>query len=180
VTIPLVIGAFFLSEVVTPAAEIKSSEASLYLLGKSDGSRLNSGYWFKEAAPDKGTRIINISQLKSNGNVGDVTLYEFNRNQELLAMSQAKEGHFTKGTLVLSEVTQTRIDALAVSALSDPHQPQPPLTHIQSLPTRVLQTSLTPDRLIARILTPERMSLLDLSDYIDYLESNQLQTERQV
>jgi lipopolysaccharide export system permease protein len=34
--------------------------------------------------------------------------------------------------------------------------------------------------LIARILTPERMSLLDLTDYISYLKENQLQTERQV
>jgi lipopolysaccharide export system permease protein len=44
----------------------------------------------------------------------------------------------------------------------------------------VLDTTLTPERLIARILTPERMSLLDLTDYISYLKENQLQTERQV
>src|SRR3546814_20837718 len=37
VTIPLVVGAFFLSEIVTPAAEIKSSEASLSLMGRPDG-----------------------------------------------------------------------------------------------------------------------------------------------
>src|SRR5690606_29703298 len=69
VTIPLVVGAFVLSEVVTPAAEIKSSEASLSLLGRSDGSRLNSGYWFKEADAQGGTRIINISELKPSGGV---------------------------------------------------------------------------------------------------------------
>src|SRR5690606_17692497 len=34
--------------------------------------------------------------------------------------------------------------------------------------------------LIARILTPERMSISVLLDYIDYLSRNHLQTERQI
>src|SRR5699024_923646 len=51
ITIPLVGGAFLLSEVITPTVEIKSSEASLALLGKAGGGRLNSGYWFKEGSP---------------------------------------------------------------------------------------------------------------------------------
>ncbi len=182
VTIPLVVGAFLLSELITPAAEIKSSEAKLTLLGQSDGSRLNSGYWFKEAASESGdgTRIINISQLKASGDVEGVTLYEFHKGQRLAVFSQAEEGHFSNGTLVLQKVTQTQIDASSVSALADAKKPNTPLTHIQTLPSRVLQTTLTPERLLARILTPERMSILDLLDYIGYLESNQLQTDRQV
>src|SRR5690554_3422314 len=69
VTAPLVAGAFLISEVLTPAAEIKSSEASLVLLGRSDGSRLNSGYWFKESTDEGDTRIININRLLSAGGV---------------------------------------------------------------------------------------------------------------
>ncbi|MBF6615336.1 MAG: LPS export ABC transporter permease LptG [Candidimonas sp.] len=180
VTIPLVIGAFVLSEVVTPAAEIKASETSLTLLGEAGGGRLNSGYWFKETAEQGGTRIINIAQLKANGNVGDVTVYEFNTGQELTSLSQAGTGHFADGTLVLQQVVQTHIDARSLSALADAIKPDAPLTRVQSVGERVLQTTLTPERLIARVLTPERMSMLDLVDYIDYLESNQLQTERQV
>lgn len=180
VTIPLVIGAFLLSEVITPAAEIKTSEANLMLLGKSDGSRLNSGYWFKEADAGGGTRIINISQLKSNGGVSEVTLYEFRENLELASFSQARQGHFADGTLVLNDVTRTQIDAGSISALANAKSPEAPLTRIETVPQRILETSLTPERLIARILTPERMSMFDLIDYIDYLHSNNLQTERQV
>ena len=44
----------------------------------------------------------------------------------------------------------------------------------------MLDTSLTPERLIARVLTPERMSISDLIDYIRYLSENNLTTERQV
>ncbi|WP_353153193.1 LPS export ABC transporter permease LptG [Pollutimonas bauzanensis] len=180
VTIPLVFGAFLLSEIITPAAEIKTSEVSLTLLGRSGGSQLNSGYWFKETDSEGESRIINIAQLKANGDVEGVTLYEFHEGQQLAAFSQAKQGHFSKGTLELHDVTQTQIDASSVSALANATKPDEPLTRVQNLPNRVLQTSLTPERLIARVLTPERMSILDLLDYIDYLKSNQLQTDRQV
>ncbi|MCC2597063.1 LPS export ABC transporter permease LptG [Pusillimonas sp. MFBS29] len=179
-TIPLVFCAFLLSEIITPAAEIKSSEASLTLLGKAGGGRLNSGYWFKESDGDDGTRIINIAQLKSGGNVADVTLYEFKNGQELATYSVASRGHFSEGSLILSEVQQTSIEVNSISTLADAVQPHEPLTHLETLPERTITTSLTPERLIARILTPERMSIRVLVDYIDYLESNHLQTERQV
>ncbi|HWK61688.1 MAG TPA: LPS export ABC transporter permease LptG [Eoetvoesiella sp.] len=180
VTIPWVLGAFLLSEVVTPAAEIKSSEVSLSLLGRAGGGRLNSGYWFKEASGNQGTRIINIGELQGNGGVANVTLYEFNKDQALSTLSQAKTGYFDNGSLVLKNVTQTQIDDNAVTALANAKVPPTPITHIATLPTLSLPTTLTPERLIARVLTPERMSISVLLDYIKYLKNNQLQTERQV
>lgn len=180
ITIPLVLGAFVISEIVTPVAEIKSSEASLVLLGRSDGSRLNSGYWFKESDAGLGTRIINISRLLSGGGVAGVTLYEFDADHQLQAFSQAQEGHFQNGKLLLSNITQTRIDENAISALTDVTAPAAALTHVSNLDTRTLDTTLTPERLIARVLTPERMSVLTLLDYIGYLKNNNLQTDRQV
>jgi len=180
ITIPLVAGAFFLSEIVTPAAEIKSSEANLVLLGRTDSGRLSSGYWFKETTPDGGTRIINISQLKASGGVADITLYEFRKGQELSTLSQAKEGRFTQGKLILNDITETRIEASSVTALANAQTPAAPILQIRSIPTVSLETTLSPERLIARVLTPERMSILDLLDYISYLKANHLQTERQV
>ena len=168
VTIPLVVMAFLISEVLTPAAEIKSSEASLVLLGKSDGSRLNSGYWFKETS------------LLSGGGVEGVTLYELDADQELLAFSQAKEGRFDNGELILRDVTRLGIDEHAVQALADTAVPAAALTHLDTLETRALDTSLTAERLMARVLTPERMSVITLLDYIGYLKNNNLQTDRQV
>lgn len=180
VTIPLVLFAFLISEVLTPAAEIKSSEASLVLLGRSDGSRLNSGYWFKESSTDNGTRIININRLLSGGGVEGVTLYELDANQELQRFSQAKEGRFDSGELILRDVTQLTIDEHAVQALADTAAPAAALTHQDTLATRTLDTSLTAERLMARVLTPERMSVITLLDYIGYLKNNNLQTDRQV
>lgn len=179
VTVPWVVGAFVLSEVITPAAELKGSDVSLRLLGRAEGGRMSSGYWFKEADTEGGTRVINISQLSAEGSVSGITLYEFRVGQELTSMSQAETGRFANGSLRLVNVTRTLIDTSA-SALADAQKPSEPTTRIEHMPERVLQTTLTPERLIARVLTPERMSILDLSDYIRYLADNNLQTERQV
>src|SRR5690625_4816060 len=169
VTLPRVAGAFVISEVLTPAAEIKSSEASLVLLGRSDGSRLSSGYWFKESHQDGGTRIINISRLLSGGGVEGVTLYELNEEQELQVVSQAREGRFDNQELILQDVTQLTIDPRAVQALADTTVPAASLTQLDTLDSRTLDTTLTAERLIARVLTPERMSIVTLLDYIGYL-----------
>src|SRR5690606_29489858 len=180
VTIPWVVGAFILSEFITPAAELKASDVSLRLLGRAEGGRMASGYWFKEQDADGGTRIINISQLSADGSVSEITLYEFRPGQELSTMSQAAKGQFAGGKLHLTEVTQTVVDETSVAALADAQPPKAPVVRLESLPERVLDTSLTPERLITRVLTPERMSISDLIDYIRYLSENNLTTERQV
>ena len=180
ITIPWVIGAFILSEVITPAAEMKSSEASLELLGRAGGGRLYSGYWFKEEAPEDGTRVINITELKPNGGVAGITLYEFRAGQELASFSQAVDGFLKDGMLVMNQVTETTVNASAVDALADAKVPDLPITQVKKLKQRSLSTTLTPERLIARILTPERMSISVLNDYIAYQEANNLQTGREV
>ncbi len=179
ITIPLVLGAFVLSEFITPAAELRGSESRLALLGRTDGGRLSSGYWFKEADDQGGTRIINIGQLTGKGRVDDVVLYEFAADDTLRATVQAANGQFEQGQLVLRNLTETRIHPQSAAALADARIPAAPINELIHLDERSVPTSLTPERLIARILTPERMAISDLLDYIRYLKNNQLQTDRQ-
>ena len=180
ITIPLMVGATLLSEFVTPAAEIKSGEADLTFRGKAGGGRLNSGYWFKEPTRDGGTRIINIRSLLANGEVEGVTLYELKPDLELASLSTAATGRFSDGDLVMTDVVQTRLDERAAQALATARQPSAPPAEVINLPTLRLDTTLNGERLLARVLTPERMSAATLIDYIDYLHHNQLQADRQV
>ncbi|ANN80709.1 LPS export ABC transporter permease LptG [Bordetella flabilis] len=180
VTIPLMIGATILSEWVTPAAEIKSSEANLMFRGSAGGNRLNSGYWFKEPTRDGGTRTINIMTLKADGEVEGITLYEFRKDLELTALSKAERGRFADGKLIMDNVVENRILAEATESLDNAQPPKGAVTEVVKLPRRELTTTLTPGRLLARVLTPERMSLTTLLDYIDYLKHNNLQADRQI
>jgi lipopolysaccharide export system permease protein len=82
--------------------------------------------------------------------------------------------------MVLSGVTDTIVPEGAVGALADGQRPTQALITVREEPLRMMQTSLTPGRIAAKIATPERMSLLALWDYIGYLQSNQLDADRQI
>ncbi|SAI72723.1 permease [Bordetella ansorpii] len=180
ITVPVMVGALLLSEFVTPEAEIRTGEANLMLRGKAGGGRLSSGYWFKEPTREGGTRIINIQKLMASGQVGDVMLYEFKKDLELTATWQAASGTLGNGSLTLTDVVQTRLDPKAPEALANARPPEQPPAQVTRLPELTLDTTLSPERLLARVLTPERMSIVTLLDYIDYLHNNQLQADRQI
>ncbi len=178
--IPVILLALVLSEFLTPAAEIRYSEANLVMRGKVEGGRLVSGYWFKEPTADGGSRILNIAKLLGTGEVADLSIYELNSQGDLQRLSRAKRGVFENDRLTLMDVTDNRVRADAMSALSEAVRSDTPVMSIVTEKSRVIDTTLTPARLVARIATPEKMSLLTLIDYIGYLQSNQLDATRQI
>lgn len=180
IALPVIALAIVLSEFVTPAAEIKYSEANMVLRGKVEGGRLVSGYWFKEPMENGGSRVINVGKLLSSGEVADLFIYEIDETLALSRQTQAKRGLFEGDKLVLFDVTDTLIPSGATDALADRKRPTAPLVKLTSEPQRTLKTSLTPGRVAAKIATPERMSLMALWDYIGYLQSNQLDADRQI
>jgi lipopolysaccharide export system permease protein len=180
VSLPIIFGALILSEFLTPMAEIKSSETNLLMRGKVEGGRLASGYWFKEPTPNGGTRIINVGNLLALGNVSNLRVYEFPDGLTLSLVAQSETGRFVDGKLVMQKVTENHIAPSIEQTLSDAKVSTTPSVTVTQSAERSFDTSLSADRLVARILTPERMSLLALHDYIDYLNRNQLQADRQI
>jgi lipopolysaccharide export system permease protein len=180
ISIPIVLGATVLSEVITPIAEIKSSEANLLMRGRVEGGRLASGYWFKEPTAEGGTRVINIGSLLASGNAANLRLYEFPDGTSLSLMSSAESARFVDGQLIMQNVIETRISPETKNVLADAKVSERPVVVKETFATRQVETTLTAERLVARILTPERMTLKALHDYIQYLDRNQLQSDRQV
>ena len=180
VSLPIIFGALILSEFLTPMAEIKSSETNLLMRGKVEGGRLASGYWFKEPTPNGGTRIINVGNLLSSGNVANLRVYEFPDGRTLSLVAQSEAGRFVDGKLVMQIVTENHIAPSLEQTLIDAQVSKTPSVTITQSAERSFDTSLTAGRLIARILTPERMSFFALQDYIEYLNRNQLQADRQI
>lgn len=178
--IPIIALAIVLSEYVTPAAEVRYSEANLVLRGKVEGGRLISGYWFREPTQAGGSRILNIGELLSSGEVAKLSIYDIGPDNRLQTFSQADRGDFEGGKLRLTNVRDNAIAPDALMALSDGLPSTEPLMVVSREQTRLLETSLTPARLVARIATPEKMSLLTLWDYISYLQANDLDATRQV
>lgn len=179
ITTPLMVGAFVLSEYITPRAEIQASESSLKLLGRAGGGRLSSGYWFKENNAQSEMRLINIGRLNDKSTVADITIYEFDQKQHLQQFIQAQSGYFADHQLHLQQVQRATLDPNALAALENAPPPSNALSRLDYQDQLAINTVLSAERLLARILTPERMAITDLVDYIDYLDQNQLQTDRQ-
>ena len=178
--VPIIAIAVVLSEYITPAAEIRYSEANLTLRGKVEGGRLASGYWFREPTDQGGSRVLNIGELLSSGEVANLTIYDLGPDNRLQQLSQADRGTFEDGRLRLFNVRDNQIAPDALDALSDGLPPKQPIMVVNRQDTRLLDTTLTPGRVVARIATPEKMSLATLWDYISYLQSNDLDATRQV
>lgn len=178
--IPIIGIAIVLSEYITPAAEVRYSEANLVLRGKVEGGRLISGYWFKEPKEEGGSRVLNAGQLLSTGEVGNLTIYEIGPDNRLQTLTQAQRGVFEGESLRLVNVTDNKITGDAVASLAEGERSLEPMMVVGREDSRLIQTSLTPARLVARIATPEKMSLATLLDYIGYLQNNNLDATRQL
>ena len=180
IALPVVVLAILLSEVITPSAEMRYSEANLLLRGRVEGGRLTSGYWFKEPTVNGGTRIINVGKLLSSGEVADLKVYEFPDNTRMSSMWASPSAVFVGNKLILKDVTENRFADNAAQGLVDGEPADSPMMVVARETQVEIDTTLTPARLVSRILTPERMSWLMLNDYIEYLERNQLEADRQI
>lgn len=179
IAVPVIVLALLLSEYITPMADAQYSEANLTLRGRVEGGRLVSGYWFKEPTSNGGERIINIGKLLPSGEVADLLIYDFNNNDNLVTLTSAPVGQLDGTQLILTDMTVNRLPDNAMDALAQGTPLRDPLMTLTDSSEGTLETTLTPARLVARILVPERMSLLSLWDYTRYMKANGLNTERQ-
>lgn len=179
-TIPIMVFALLLSEGVTPYAESKTGQLNLQLLGKSSGARMNSGYWFREPTDNGALRVINISRISSEREVENIRIYNFDAEGKFKELIHAQSGLFQHQELQLTQAKLIRTDFDLETALMDPAAPLTPLSTQTMLDSYTISTSLTQARLLASELQPDRMSIMGLLDYIQYLEDNHLQSNRQV
>lgn len=179
-TIPIMIFALILSEGITPYAEAKTGQLNLTLLEKSSGARMNSGYWFREPAENDELKVINIAKISADSAVHNIRIYHFDANGKFKALIHANQGSFENKKLHLTDAKLISSEFDLDAALSDLEAPLEPLSTHTVLDSYTLETGLTQERLLASELQPDRMSMVDLLDYIQYLDENHLQSNRQV
>ncbi|WP_028884660.1 LPS export ABC transporter permease LptG [Taylorella asinigenitalis] len=180
ITVPIVIFATLLSEVITPWADQRVSAINMAVLGKKS-NQLDSGYWFREPSSKDTYRVINLQNLIDNKTVEGIKVYEYsivdNQFKRLLI---AEKGELANKELKLFKVIQTDSLINMDKVLNTEHDPVIKGSNSQKMDMVSLPTSLTESRLLATELKPDRMSTLKLLDYLDYLEENNLEKNRHV
>ncbi|HDR9196246.1 LPS export ABC transporter permease LptG [Burkholderia vietnamiensis] len=183
--VPLVIITYLIGEFVGPYADQLSERVRLQALGASVSSNFQSGVWVKDtlAARENGeqvTRFVNVGSLSPDSTISNVRVYEFDSKFQLQNVRIAQTGRYEPpGHWLLKGVTETELMPIKPIA-GQPADALNPVYRSQqvSLPEYRLRSDLTPQILSVLLVSPERMSLINLFRYIQHLRENQQDTQR--
>lgn len=183
--VPLVIITYLIGEFVGPYADQLSERVRLQALGASVSSNFQSGVWVKDtlAARENGeqvTRFVNVGSLSPDSTISNVRIYEFDSKFQLQNVRIAQTGRYEPpGHWLLKGVTETELTPIKPVG-GEPADALNPVYRSQqvTLPEYRLRSDLTPQILSVLLVSPERMSLINLFRYIQHLRENQQDTQR--
>lgn len=187
--IPLAITTFIFGEFIGPAAEQYAQKIKLEAIGATVSAGFRSGVWVKDRDRDNSpggageiTRFVNVQGLRPDQSINDITIYEFDKDYRLRLIRVAKEGRYQGGqSWQLNDVNETRFIELRDNGQPDAKRDAlaPDFRADQvRFPNMVMHSELTPQILSVLLVTPERMSTLDLFRYIRHLRDNKQDTQR--
>ncbi|MCY1525902.1 Lipopolysaccharide export system permease protein LptG [compost metagenome] len=153
-------------------------------------SGFRSGVWVKDRDQDPAgggeiTRFVNVAGLRPDQTITGITMYEFDPQYRLRVIRVAQEGRYQGAqSWELQGVSETRFTELMPQA--DAAKPAPPRDALApdfraeqlKFPRVAMHSELTPQILSVLLVTPERMSTLDLFRYIRHLRDNKQDTQR--
>lgn len=197
VGILFVLVAFVFGELITPRTAPLAERVRLAAKGSTLSAEFRSGMWTKDSihtdgvkGPVIGTRFFNVRQIRPDGQLVDVRLYEFDPNMRMRALITATGGRYQgNNTWRLTGVSQTLFSNSR--ALPAPGTPRPEGQSLEAsfgqetlavstrkLDTLDLASEITPKILSVSRSDPERMSANELAVYTRHLAENRQETDR--
>jgi lipopolysaccharide export system permease protein len=158
--VPFVLLTFVIGEFVAPISERAAQQLRLTAMSQLVGQEFRSGLWVKD-----GASFINVREVLPDATLRGVRVYAFDEKYRLHSISEAEKGSYVPPDhWQLTNVAQTRFeDERAVVS----HQDELKWT-----------SALNPDILSVLLVVPDRMSLVNLYQYIHHLSDNQQKTQR--
>jgi lipopolysaccharide export system permease protein len=151
---------FVFGEFIAPPAERVAQQLRLTAMSKLVGQEFRSGLWVKD-----GLSFINVREVLPDASLRGVRVYSFDEKYHLRSISEAEKGSFVPpGHWQLTNVVQTQFDGGGAQVLRRADL--------------VWQSALNPDILSVLLVVPERMSVVNLYQYIRHLSENQQKTQR--
>ncbi len=214
--LPIVAMIFFIGEMVAPYADQLSERIKLDALGSAVSSNFRSGVWVKDtlelekqetlSAPTQKPstrrspsstkptsqsimRFVNVGELKPDGSIERVRIYEFDSTFRLINLHLAESGLFAPPDhWQLRNVTSTHLADItdpviktSTSATSKAARDTLAQTYQSKQIKRseyLLRSQITPEILSVLLVAPEQMSIQNLFSYIHHLKENHQDTQR--
>lgn len=183
ISLPLIAITLLMSEWVGPYAESQSDQIRMKALGSGYNSEFKTGVWVKDRLRDEdgsgpirpGVRYVNVGKIEKDNEIKNIRMYEFDDAYRLLSIRSAASGRFDHtGLWILDDVTETRFkETKQVDPLNPVYSAQT-LTH----PLVSLESEVTPQILSVLLVSPEKMSIFSLGQFIRHLQENKQDTQR--
>ena len=188
---------FVFGELIAPRTAPLAEKVKLSARGATVSQEFRSGMWTKDIVRTEGTkgsvtgsRFFNVRQFRTDGQMLDVRLYEFDTNFRMRSLITAARAVFTgNSTWRLEDVTETRfantrelpppgvMPAAGATAQSTFGQETSVVT-TRKLPSMDLVSEITPKIISVSASDPVRMSATELAIYTRHLSENKQETER--
>ena len=127
-----------------------------------------TGAWLKEKQAFH-TYNVNVQALTPEGDMQGVRIFESNNRGFLVSVTKASKAHFIEGAWLLEFVERSEFDANGAALSKVDH------ANLRSLRW---PTEITPEMVSVALLKPDRMSTIDLFQYIQHLEANGQTSQR--
>jgi lipopolysaccharide export system permease protein len=176
--IVFVVITFLFGEFIAPATSSMAEKLKLQAQGSAISQEFRSGLWTKDIIREHGltgnpigSRFINVRQVRPDGQLQGVKLYEFDRDFRLTAMVTAAHADYQgRNIWRLADVAETSFSGDMANAQS--------VVDLHRFGSKELVSEITPDILSVLFADPDRMSALDLAAYIRHLAENNQSTGR--
>jgi lipopolysaccharide export system permease protein len=155
-----VVLSFVFGEFVVPPAERAAQQLRLTVQSHMVVKEFRSGLWVKD-----GFSFINVRDVQPDTSLLGVRVYAFDESYRLQSISSAEKGRYVPpGHWQLTNVAQTVFEGERA--------------HVLHHDEMEWASALNPDILSVLLVVPERMSIITLYEYVQYLKDNRQKTQR--
>ena len=123
----------------------------------------HTGAWIKESINGH-DRIVNVQELTPEGQMRNVRIFDFDAQGFLTQLRKAESASFAEHSWQLNNVNSNLLgmgDGLPQSRVTRNH-----------MPSEIIETGIAPTMVAAALLKPDRMSTIELYQYIRHLKQN--------
>ena len=155
----LIVIVIFIGEVIAPPAQQYAIHSRLKALESKISLNTDYGLWARD-----GETYIHVRRVENDGRLMDISLYRFNKDLKMESVMLAEKGVYDGNQWILDKVKRSTISESGVI--------------VKEIPTIKWNSLLAPDLVNVVSVKPETLSSFKLYSYIDYLETNGLESSQ--
>jgi lipopolysaccharide export system permease protein len=185
VGVALVAATYLMGEIVAPPLERLARQVRIQATGAGIATEFRSGAWARDIVKDDAGnvqrfRFVNVRVVRPDTTTALWRIFDFDAEYRLRSIATAESGTYiaptadTGGAWLLKDVVETRIPAV----VRDDDTPSAEGTQILREPQRRWESELSPEIFGVLLVSPERMSVVALAQYVRHLAENRQRTDR--